>query len=113
MGLKISNLEGTQGIWSVVLVEKRKKAAKQTAREAIRYLETVKSAASWEDCFLDHHSLRHYVDSLQKGPEPLTAGTVAEKIRQLKLVIEYIIYLSKDELRILKCTKVLHQLSQW
>ena len=93
--------------------KKRKKAAKQTAREAIRYLATVKSAASWEDCFLNHHSLRHYVDSLQKGPEPLTAGTVAEKIRQLKLAIEYIIYLSKDESRILKCTKVLHQLSHW
>ena len=71
--------------------KKEKKAAKQTAREAIRYLATVKSAAFWEDCFLDHHSLRHYVDSLQKGPEPLTAGTVAEKIRQLKLAIEYII----------------------
>ena len=24
MGLKISNLEGTEGIWSVVLVEKKK-----------------------------------------------------------------------------------------
>ena len=44
MGLKISNLEGIEGIWSVVLVEK--KADKQTAREAIRYLATVKSAAS-------------------------------------------------------------------
>ena len=92
---------------------KKKKAAKQTASEVIRYLVTVKFAASWEDCFLDHHSLRHYVVSLQKGPEPLTAGTVAEKIRQLKLAIEYIIYLSEDESRILKCTKVLHQLSQW
>ena len=94
-----------------MLVEK--KAAKQTAREASRYLATVKSAASWEDWFLDHHSLRHYVDALQKGSKPLTAGTVAEEIRQLKLAIEYIIYLSKNESTILKCTKVLHQPSQW
>ena len=36
-----------------------------------------------------HHSLRYYKDALQKGPEHLTAGNVAEKIRELKLAIEY------------------------
>ena len=70
MELKISKLKITEDIWSVVVAEKMKKAAKQTAREAIRYLTTAKSAASWEDCFLGHHSLRHYIDALQKGPKP-------------------------------------------
>ena len=38
--------------------EKEVKAAKETAREAVKYLTDLRSSSTWEDCFLD---------GLQKG----------------------------------------------
>ena len=53
--------------------------------DAIKYLATVPSRDRiWEDCFLDVHCLRNYIESddLQQKSS-LTAGTVAEKSADL------------------------------
>ena len=98
---------------SVAGGKKEENAATETAREAEKFLRTIKSPSNWEDCFLDIHCLRTYVDGLQKGFEPLAPGTVGEKIRKLLLVIEYILYLSDDASNITRCTKVMQQLGKW
>ena len=57
--------------------------------DALKYLASVPSwDRKWEDCFLDVHCLRRYVDDLQRKSS-LTAGTVAEKIHQLRVKIFY------------------------
>lgn len=82
---------------------KDKKVAKELTRDAMKYLETVRSSSTWENCFLDQHSLREYTDGLQKGQEPLAARTRAEKIRRLKLVVEFVNFLSDDNNKITQC----------
>ena len=37
---------------------------------------------SWINCILDVHELTSHIDGLQKGAEPLTAGTVSEKLEE-------------------------------
>ena len=57
--------------------------------DALKYLASVPSRdRKWEDCFLDVHCLRRYVDDLQHKSS-LTAGTVAEKICRLRVKIFY------------------------
>jgi len=43
---------------------KETKVAKEITSDAIKYLATTKTSCSWEDCLLDIHSLRAYVDRL-------------------------------------------------
>jgi len=85
---------------------------KEITSDAIKYLATTKTSCSWEDCLLDVQSLRAYVDRLQQGPEQLTASTIAEKIRRLKLCVEYVAFLNEDNKRIQRCTRVLMHLTK-
>ena len=68
---------------------------------------------NWINCILDVHELTSYIDGLQKGAEPLTAGTVSEKIRRMRLCIEYIDYLHNENEMTLRCSRVLQKLSKW
>ena len=65
---------------------------------------------SWINCILDVHELTSYIDGLQKGAEPLTAGTVSEKIRRMRLCIEYIDHLHNENEMTLRCSRVLQKL---
>ena len=58
------------------------------------------------------HCLRTYVDHLQERSS-LTVGTIAEKIRRLKLCVEYAMFLHEDERTVQRCTRVLQQLTKW
>ena len=62
---------------------------KEIAQEPKKYLSSISSTNSWIDCILEVHELTSYIDGLQKGTEPLTAGTVSEKMRRMRLCIEY------------------------
>ena len=67
---------------------------------------------NWEECFMNVHCVRTYVDHLQERSS-LTVGTIAEKIRRLNWCVEYVVFLHKDERIIQRCTRVLQQLTKW
>ena len=89
------------------------KAAKEMGQEVRKYLTSISSTKSWIDCLLDGNELNNYFNNLQKGREPLTAGTVSEKIRRLRLGVEYIDHLHDKNETTLKCTRILQHMGKW
>ena len=84
------------------------------AQEPRRYLTSICSPNSWIDCILDIHQLNNYINTLQKGTEPLTAGTISEKIRRLRLCIEYVDHLhNNNNETTLQCSRVVQTLKKW
>ena len=58
------------------------------------------------------HHLHTYIDNLQKRLD-LTAEMISEKIRRLKLCVEYTMLHHEDDTITQRCTWVLQQLSKW
>ena len=89
------------------------KVAKELAQDAIKYLSSIRLMnTTWQECFMNIQQLHSYIDCLEKK-SGLTVGTIAEKIRRLKLCVEYTMLLHDEDTITQRCTRVLQQLSKW